>query len=352
MPTYDNPINFGSGLKIGQGVPVDDRFVFNNLADATAYVTTGTGFFAYNGLWVYLVDPGDYYYIKITNPNLPWDSISNPYTVVRYSDQIGGLPTLGQANQQLVVNPAGTAPEYDYYTSRGLFRFQGAATANPSITTEGIFLRATGPNIFQNVHISTNYPINAISRLPMYFLFKIDGNDFIVGQYGIFEAPGHGLTQRVPLYLRTTFVSTNSTYYTNVLTTTQSTTNGQYNMRLGTALNSNNIFVDLTHEWKLVESTSGGSGNATIQRTTIQKVGAGGLPEDPDGFFTIPHGFGDQQGMVQVVALNTTPPPYTGGSGDVLVTVDTVAYENGAVRLKLDYGLVDPSLIFQVILIF
>lgn len=350
MPTYNNPINFGSGLKIGQGVPVDDRMIFDDLLSANTFLATNS-FFLYEGFWAYVLDPGEYIVYQRVNPALAWNAISNAYVWKSYSALIGGLPVLGNPGQQLVVNSLGSASEWAYTNSPGLIRFIGAALTNPGVTA-GMFVRQTSGTNFSDMHVLTNYPLNASNRLPIYFIFTIDGNDLIAGKQGIFNAPNHQLTQREPLFLRGSFVTSELTYFTNVLSPVSNTVSGQFNLIVGNAIDSDNIFIDLTRDWTIVGSVAPGTGNANIARATIQQAGAGGIPEDPDGFFTVPHGFGNQQGIVQIVALNVTPPPYVGGSGNVLITADTIAYENGAVRIKLDYGVVSASLIFQVILIF
>lgn len=350
MPTYDNQISWGTGFKFGQGVPVDDRFIFDDLTDADDYLSTHS-FFIYEGLWSYLKDPGDYFYARRTDIGLPWDSITNPYIWIQYSTAVGGLPALGLPEQQLVMNILGTAPEYSYFNARGLFRFIGAAPVNPTIT-EGMYVRQTSGVIFEDVHTATNYPLNALSKLPLYFVFKIDGDDLIVGKFGIFKSVAHQLSQRIPLYLKTTYIIGGATYYVDLLTSSSSLVEGEYNLVVGNAIDSDNIFVDLTRDPQLIgDVSSGGSGNASIFRTRIQKYGVGGIPSDPgfgsDSTFTVPHGFGKITGIVQVVDLGLD-----GSLPGTQVGVSSILYDVGEVQVTIDYGIVDDASILEVVLIF
>lgn len=349
MPTYNNPISFGSGFKLAQAVPVDDRMIFDDVNDADTYLSI-TQYNVYEGLWAFLIDPGDYYMCQRTDIGIPQDDVTNPYIWKRFSGTLGALPAIGEKDQQLVMDPNGVAPVYDYANQKGLSKVIGAMINNPGLTV-GMYVRQLSPTVFEDFHTVTNYPLNNFSDLPLYCVFRIVGDDIWVGRQGIIVSTNHNVAERVPLYLRTQY-QTGSTYFDDLLTNIATTVIGELVSPAGHAIDANNIYVDLTRNTREVEAGGGVIGNATIQRDLIQYSGSGGIPVDLDGFFTIPHGFGDQRGIVQVVALNSSPPPYPLGSGDVKVTADVIAFETGAVRIKLDYGAVDQSLVFEVVMVF
>ena len=114
------------------------------------------------------------------------------------------------------------------------------------------------------------------------------------------------------------------------------------------------MYIDLDRKSTLNETSggSGGSGNATIFRTKIQKYGNGGIAPDTggtgtDSTFSVAHGFGKVTGIVQVVDL---------GPLDVFpgkqVEVNEIEFSDGIVKVNIDYGIVDDTSVLEVVLIF
>lgn len=344
MPKYDNQIQWSGGFKFGQGKPADDRTVFVSLANANAYIVTDS-FFIYEGLSIWIEEEDGFFYARRSDPSLPYDSVTNPYIWVPRQT----IPPFGLEDQHLVVNNSELA-EWQFSSQRNLYKFSDVVAINN--LTEGMFILHTGVDTFMDLHDPSNYTISNPDRLPVYFIFKIVGDDMWVGKSGIYNTVvAHNVTQRKPLYFNTQYIIGGG-YYENTLTTTPSAIVGEINYQAGIALDATHILVDLTQGWKLVTANSGGggTGNAFIFRIKIQKFGNGGISGISVGdnvTFTVPHGFGSATGIVQVVDLGAD-----GLLPGTMVSVNNIIFNNGEVKVNIDYGLVDDTNILEVILIF
>jgi len=344
MPKYNNGINVSGGFKFGQSQPSDDRFIFIDLVDGNDYIANKS-FFIYEGLWAWMEAEDNFFYARRVNPGIPYDSVTNPYIWVPFQN----IPAVGLEDQQLLANSFGLA-QWQFAAQRNLHKFTGVVASNSMV--EGMFILHTGSNTFLDLHDPANYTISNPDRLPVYFVFKIVGDDMWVGKYGVYNTDiPHGVTERKPLYFKTQYI-TGGTYYQDVLTTTPSAIVGEINYQGGIALDDVNILIDLTQGWKLVTDPGGGGGigNSFIFRVKIQKFGNGGIAGITIGdntTFTIPHGFADTTGIVQVVDLGID-----GIIPGTMVAVNNVIFRDGEVQVNIDYGLVDDTSILEVILIF